>query len=297
MNAGKVVPETLLEMKKRGEPIVMISTYDYITAKIADECGVDVILVGDSLAGPILGLPNTLSVTMDEMLHHTKGVARGASRAMVVGDMPFLSYQVCIEEAVRNAGRFVKDANAHAVKVEGGEEMKEVIQAIVEAGIPVMGHIGLTPQWILKTGGYKVAGKSFEAAKKVVEDALLLEEAGVFCLVLECVPWQVAKAITERVSIPTIGCGAGRYCDGQVLVLHDLIGLTEKVPKFVKRYAEVGKEISRAITEFRQETKEKKFPTIEYCYSMSSDEEKEFVFWLASRNLKNAPYSLNNRKF
>ncbi|MEM1689776.1 MAG: 3-methyl-2-oxobutanoate hydroxymethyltransferase [Candidatus Hadarchaeales archaeon] len=285
MKTERVIPETLLDMKERGEPIVMISTYDYITAKIADECGVDVILVGDSLAGPILGLPNTLGVTMDEMLHHTRGVARGANRAMVVGDMPFMSYQTCSEEAVKNAGRFVKEAGAHAVKVEGSGAMVERIRAIVEAGIPVMGHIGLTPQWVLEIGGYRVAGKSLEAAKKLVEDALLLEKVGVFCLVLECVPWQVAKAITERLRIPTIGCGAGPYCDGQVLVLHDLIGVTEKVPKFVKKYAEVGKEISRALREFRQETKEKKFPTMEHSYSMPAEEEEKFISWLKTRHL------------
>lgn len=285
MKIERVVPETLLEMKERGEPIVMISTYDYITAKMADECGVDVILVGDSLAGPILGLPNTLGVTMDEMLHHTRGVARAASRAMVVGDMPFMSYQACSEDAVRNAGRFVKEAGAHAVKVEGSGAMVERVRAIVEAGIPVMGHIGLTPQWILEVGGYRVVGKSLEAAKRIVEDALLLEKAGVFCIVLECVPWQVAKAVTERLRVPTIGCGAGPYCDGQVLVLHDLIGITEKVPKFVKRYAEVGKEISRALAEFRQETKERKFPAMEHCYSMSPEEEEKFVSWLKTRHL------------
>jgi len=282
----RITPAALLEMKERGEPIVMISTYDYLTAKIADSCGVDAILVGDSLAGPVLGMPDTLGVTIEDMLRHTEGVARGAGRALVVSDMPFMSYQASDEDAVRSAGRLVKESRAQAVKVEGGGRMVERVRAIVESGIPVMGHIGLNPQWILQTGGYRVAGKTLEAAKKLVEDALALEKAGVFSLVLECVPWQVAKAITERLRIPTISCGAGPYCDGQVLVLHDLIGMTDKVPKFVKRYAEVGKEISRALSEFVGETKQRKFPTLDQSYSMPPEEEKKFAFWLKkSRHL------------
>lgn len=292
----RVTPANLLEMKERGEPIVMISTYDYITARIADECGIDVILVGDSLAGPVLGLPDTLSVTVDDIIHHTRGVSRGTRRAMVVGDMPFMSYQASAEDAVRNAGRIVKEGGAQAVKVEGGGRTVERVKAIAESGIPVVGHIGLTPQWILQLGGYRAVGKDVEAAKRLIEDALALERAGAFCLVLECVPWQVGRAVTERLRIPVIGCGAGPHCDGQVLVLADMIGMTERVPKFVKRYADVGREISDAIRRFREETKGRKFPDMEHSYSMPPEEEEKLVSWLESSATLNSGESRENQR-
>lgn len=262
----RVTTATFRELKARGEPIVMVSAYDYLTAKFSDEAGVDSILVGDSLAGNVLGYANTLPVTMEEMLHHTRAVARGARRALVVGDMPFMSYQASVEEAVRNAGRFVKEAGAQAVKVEGGSGVHDKIEAIVKAGIPVMGHLGLTPQWIYQLGGYKVQGRTASAARQLVREARLLEELGVFSLVLECVPWRVAKRITRSLQIPVIGCGAGPYCDGQVLVLHDLIGLTEKTPKFVKRYAEVGQVIKESLRRYRDEVKKREFPTLAHSY-------------------------------
>jgi len=230
--------------------------------------------VGDSVGNVLLGYPNTLPVTMEEMLHHTRAVARAVKRALVVGDMPFLSYQPSDSEAVLNAGRFLK-AGAEAVKVEGGTPVMARIKAILDSGIPVMGHLGLTPQWIHQFGGYRVRARTAEAARLLLREAKELERLGVFCLVLEGVPWQVAKLITERVSIPTIGIGAGPYCDGQVLVLHDLLGLTERVPKFVKRYAKLGEEVRRAIQEFKKEVKEGRFPTLEFSYEMPQEEARE----------------------
>jgi 3-methyl-2-oxobutanoate hydroxymethyltransferase len=263
----KITTATIREMKKRGERMVMIATYDYLTARMADEAGIDMILVGDSLASVVLGYRDTLAVTMDEMIHHTKAVARAAKNALVVGDMPFMSYQASAEDAIRNSGRFLKEAHAQAVKVEGGRGMIKKIEAIIDSGIPVMGHLGLTPQWIHQFGGYKVRGKTPAAARGIIEDAKKLERAGVFSLVLECVPWQLARSITKKLKIPTIGIGAGPYCDGQVLVLHDLIGLTgPRLPKFVKRYAEVGKTVRNALEDFKREVKEGKFPTLEHSY-------------------------------
>jgi 3-methyl-2-oxobutanoate hydroxymethyltransferase len=268
----KITTATIREMKKRGERMVMIATYDYLTARIADEAGIDMILVGDSLASVVLGYRDTLAVTMDEMIHHTKAVARATKNALVVGDMPFMSYQASAEDAIRNSGRFLKEANAQAVKVEGGRGMIEKIEAIIDSGIPVMGHLGLTPQWIHQFGGYKVRGKTPAAARAILDDAKKLERAGVFSLVLECVPWQLARSVTKKLEIPTIGIGAGPYCDGQVLVLHDLIGLTgPKLPKFVKRYAEVGEIIRRALKNFKREVKEGKFPTLEHSYGTKKD--------------------------
>ncbi|MEM3402670.1 MAG: 3-methyl-2-oxobutanoate hydroxymethyltransferase [Candidatus Hadarchaeales archaeon] len=268
----KVTVPLLQEMKRRGEKIVMVAAYDYFTSRMLEEAGVDVILVGDSLASIMLGYQDTLGVTMEEMIHHTRAVARGARRAMVVGDMPFMSYQASVEDAIRNAGRFLKEGHAKAVKVEGGGEMIKKIRAIVEAGIPVMGHIGLTPQWIHQLGGYRVRGKDVENAKKIIEDAVKLERAGVFSLVLECVPWQLAKVVTEKLKIPTIGIGAGPFCDGQVLVLHDLVGLTgPELPKFVKSYANLRGEMLRALKRFKMEVKEGKFPDLEHSYEMPAE--------------------------
>ncbi len=272
----RVKVTTLQEMKERGERIVMLSVYDYPTAKIADDVGVDVLLVGDSLGNVLLGYADTLSVTMDEMIHHTKAVSKAANRAIVVGDMPFMSYQASIGDSVRNSGRFLKEANAQAVKVEGGRNVIKKVQAMVDSGVPVMGHVGLTPQWIHQFGGYKLRGKTAEAARMIIEDAKMLEAAGVFSIVLECVPWELAKIITEKLEIPTIGIGAGPYCDGQVLVLHDLIGLTgDKLPKFVKQYADVGATVRKALGEFKRDVKAKKFPAIEQSYEMPKNELKK----------------------
>lgn len=263
----KVTVTTLSEMKKKREPIVMITAYDYPTAQIVDEVGVDVILVGDSAGMVVLGYENTLPVTMEEMMIFTKAVVRGAKRAMIVADMPFMSYQISPEEAVKNAGLFIKECGAHAVKLEGGEEILPIVKKIIETGIPVMGHIGLTPQSIHRIGGYRVQGRGEEARKKLLRDAKLLEEAGCFSIVLEAIPIDVAKEITESLTIPTIGIGAGPYCDGQVLVFHDLVGFyTEFKPKFVKRYAEVRKVMIEAVKTYKNEVKERKFPTDEYSY-------------------------------
>ncbi|MFN4133660.1 MAG: 3-methyl-2-oxobutanoate hydroxymethyltransferase [Candidatus Hadarchaeales archaeon] len=268
----RVTVPLLQEMKMRGEKIVMVAAYDYFTAQMLEEVGVDVILVGDSLASVVLGYPDTLAVTMDEMIHHTRAVARGAKRAMVVGDMPFMSYQASVEDAVKNAGRFLKEGRARAVKVEGGGAMVKKIKGMVDAGIPVMGHIGLTPQWIHQLGGYKVRGKDVESARRIIEDAVKLERAGVFSLVLECMPWQLARAVTKRLRIPTIGIGAGPFCDGQVLVIHDLLGMTGTgLPKFVKPYANLRGEMLKAIERFKGEVKEGKFPDLGHSYEMPGE--------------------------
>lgn len=269
----KITTTTIREMKDRGERIVMLSAYDYSTARLIDEAEADAILVGDSLANIVLGYKNTLSVSMDEMIHHTKAVARATKRALVVGDMPFMSYQASVDDAIRNAGRFLKEGHAEAVKVEGGRRIVGKIEAIIESGIPVMGHLGLTPQWMHQFGGFRVRGKTESTARAILEDAKRLERAGVFCLVLECIPWQLAKLITEKIEIPTIGIGAGPYCDGQVLVLHDLLGLTgPHVPKFVKRYAKLDNVAMKALTDFKQEVKTGKFPSLEHSYDMPREE-------------------------
>lgn len=281
MAEGKVTTVTFREMKRRGERIVMLAAYDYPTARMIDGAGIDAILVGDSVSNVVLGYRDTLAVTMEEMLHHTKAVARAVRRAMVIGDMPFLSYQASVEDAVRNAGRFLKEGGAEAVKVEGGREVLDKIGAIIQAGIPVMGHLGLTPQWVHQLGGFKVQGKSEAAARVIVEDARRLEEMGVFSLVLECVPWQLAKLITERIDVPTISCGAGPYCDGQVLVFHDLIGLSGLSPKFVKRYVQLKGPIEGALRNFREEVRSGKFPTLEHSYEMKGEELKELKKWLS----------------
>lgn len=266
-NRGTVTAPAIAGMKGRAK-ITCLTAYDYVTACLVDEAGIDIILVGDSLGSVVLGYENTIPVTMEEMLHHCRAVSRGAKSALLVGDMPFMSYQPCDADAVRNAGRFVKEGRMHAVKIEGGEEMSVRVKAIVNSGIPVMGHIGLTPQSIHRFGGYRVQGKDEARASQLVEDAKALEKAGCFSLVLECVPSALAKKITNAVSVPTIGIGAGLDCDGQVLVIHDLLGLTPGgfKPKFVKRYAELGGQASEAIRKFAEEVREKKFPTGEFSY-------------------------------
>ena len=252
---------TIQEAKKRGEKITMLTAYDYSMAKLIDESGINMILVGDSLGMVMLGYEDTLSVTMEDMIHHTKAVTRGAKNALIVADMPFMSYQASVYDAVCNAGRLMKEGRAQAVKLEGGKEVFPQIEAITKASIPVVAHLGLTPQSLNVFGGFKVQGKSEEAAKKLIEDAKGAEAAGAVAVVLECVPAKLAELISKQINIPTIGIGAGAGCDGQVLVYHDLLGLFDKfVPKFVKVYKEIGSEIAAGIGQYIAEVKSGAFP-------------------------------------
>ena len=269
----KVTTRTLREKKERGEPITMLTAYDYPTAQVMDQAGVDSILVGDSLAMVVLGYENTLPVTMEEMLHHCRAVSRGANTALLVGDMPFMSYQVSVEDAVRNAGRFLQQGNMDAVKLEGGRERIEAIRVITGAGIPVMGHLGLTPQSVNQLGGFRAQGKTAVAAKRLLEDALLLEEAGCFSIVLESVPAPLAELVSQRLHIPTIGIGAGVGCDGQVLVTHDLLGLFDRfTPKFVKKYADFHTAMQNAFANYLEDVQTKAFPTVEHSIDMAEEE-------------------------
>lgn len=269
---ARVTTTALKEMKQKGEKITVLTAYDYSTAGAVDAAGIDVILVGDSLGNVVLGYETTLSVTMNDMIHHTKAVARGVKNAMVVGDMPFLSYHVSIADSVANAGRFMQEGGAQAVKLEGGRERVETIRAIISAGIPVMGHLGLTPQSVHQLGGFRVQGRDLEAAKKMIEDAVALEQAGVFSIVLECVPAALASKISETVSVPTIGIGAGAGCDGQVLVINDMLGIYKgHVAKFVKQYADLNQAISNAVAAYRDEVKAGTFPAEEHCYAIKDD--------------------------
>ena len=257
------------EMKQKGEKISMLTAYDYATAKLVDEAGIPMILVGDSLGMVVLGYDSTIPVTMDEMIHHTKAVVRGTSKALVVGDMPFMTYQVCIDDALRNAARFIQEAGAQAVKLEGGEVMAETVKRVVAAGIPVMGHIGLTPQSINQLGGFKVIGKTPETALRLLNDARALDDAGVFAIVLECVPEGLSRIITEKVGVPTIGIGAGKFCDGQVQVISDLLGLyTDFVPKHAKQYVRLSESIRQAAADYGAEVQEGSFPTEKQSYIM-----------------------------
>lgn len=254
--------QDFLNRKKNRKKITMLTAYDYPFAQIVDEAGIDAILVGDSLSMVVQGNENTLPVTMDEMIYHTKMVSRAVKNAMVIGDMPFMSYQTGTSDAVRNAGRFLKEAGATAVKLEGGAEAEEQISAMSKADIPVMAHIGLTPQSIHRMGGYKVQGKSDESAKRLIKEAHIVEDAGAFSLLMEAVPMELAKTITEELTIPTIGIGAGPHCDGQILVLHDVIGLFERFsPKFAKQYTNLKSEALKAITTYREEIKKGIFPS------------------------------------
>ena len=251
-----------------GSRLVMLTAYDHPTARILDAAGIDILLVGDSLGNTVLGYESTLPVTMEEMLHHTRAVARAARRALVVGDMPYLSFQTGRRDAIRNAGRFLKEGGAAAVKIEGGRKRADLVRSLLDAEIPVMGHIGLTPQSVHLMGGYRVQGKKVDQARALVEDAVALEEAGVFALVLEGMPENTGRAITEAVSIPTLGIGAGRFCDGQVLVFHDLVGLGEGTPpKFVRRYARIGDEIAAAVGRFIADVRDGSFPSEAEIYS------------------------------
>lgn len=273
----KVTTLTFRQKKERGEPITMLTAYDYPTAMAIDKSGIDSILVGDSLAMVVLGYENTLPVTMDEMLHHARAVARGAKSAMLIGDMPFMSYQVSVEDAVRNAGRFIQQANMDAIKLEGGRERADAVRTIVNAGIPVMGHLGLTPQSVHQLGGFRAQGKTASAAKRLLEDAQILEEAGAFSIVLESVPARLAEFISKKISIPTIGIGAGVGCDGQVLVTHDLLGLFDRfTPKFVKKYANLHEVMNKAFTEFIDDIETKKFPAPEHTVEMTDEEWSAF---------------------
>lgn len=257
------------DMKQKGEKITMLTAYDYSTAKIIDEVGIPLILVGDSLGMVVLGYESTIPVTMEEMLHHTKAVVRGTKRAMVIGDMPFMTYHISVSDALRNAARFIQEGGAQAVKLEGGVTVAEKVRNIVNCGIPVMGHIGLTPQSIHQLGGYKVQGKTREAAARLLEDARALEQAGAFAIVLETVPAPLATLITQSISIPTIGIGAGIGCDGQVQVISDILGsFTDFVPRHAKQYAKLADIIRAAITKYDNEVKAGSFPTEEQSFSM-----------------------------
>ncbi|GFP76085.1 3-methyl-2-oxobutanoate hydroxymethyltransferase [Clostridium fungisolvens] len=263
---------TFKDSKNNGNKLTMLTSYDYSTAKLIDSAGVNGILVGDSLGMVCLGYEDTLSVTMDDMLHHCKAVTRGNKNSLVVCDMPFMSYQTSVYDAVCNAGRLIKEGKAHAIKLEGGSEFSEHVKAIVKASIPVMGHIGLTPQSINSFGGFKVQGKSEAAAKKLIEDALALEEAGAFAIVLECVPAKLAEIITKKISIPTIGIGAGKECDGQILVYQDLLALfSDFKPKFVKQYANIGDQMKLAFSQYIDEVNDGVFPSAEHEFTISDD--------------------------
>lgn len=274
----KVTTLTFRQKKERGEPITMLTAYDYPTSLAMDKAGVDSILVGDSLAMVVLGYENTLPVTMEEMLHHARAVSRGAKSALLVGDMPFMSYQVSTEEAVRNAGRFLQQGGMDAIKLEGGRERADAIRAIVGAGIPVMGHLGLTPQSVHQLGGFRVQGKTAITAKHLLEDAQILEEAGAFSIVLESVPARLAEYISKQISIPTIGIGAGLGCDGQVLVTHDVLGLFDRfTPKFVKQYANFHAEMNKAFTDYIDDVESKRFPAAEHTVEMTDEEWSAFL--------------------
>ncbi len=268
----RVTIEDLKRKKAAGEKIAMITAYDYPSARLVDEAGADIILVGDTLGMVVLGYDTTIPVTMEDMIHHTKAVVRGSQRALVVGDMPFMSYQVSPEEALRNAGRFLQEAGCQAVKLEGGVHMAPTVKRLVEVGIPVMGHIGLTPQSVHQLSGFKVQGKTPAAAVKLLNDAHALEEAGAFAIVLETIPAPLAKLITERLSIPTIGIGAGPDTDGQVQVFHDLLGLfTAFTPKHARRYAEIGDAIRRAVADYVADVRNRRFPTEEQSFQMKPE--------------------------
>jgi 3-methyl-2-oxobutanoate hydroxymethyltransferase len=274
----KVTTRTLLQKKQRGEVITMLTAYDYPTALAVDQAGIDAILVGDSLGMVVLGYENTLPVTMADMLHHCRAVARGARYALLVGDLPFMSYQVSVEQAVRNAGRFLQEAGMDAVKLEGGRERVDAIQTIVAAGIPVMGHLGLTPQSVHQLGGFLAQGRTAATARRLLEDAAMLQEAGCFSLVLESVPARLAALVSQRLHIPTIGIGAGVGCDGQVLVTHDLLGLFDRfTPRFVKKYAGLHEEIARALAAFQGEVEARTFPAPEHTVEMPDEEWEALV--------------------
>lgn len=274
MTASKrVTVPTLQQMKEQGEKIAMLTAYDFTFAQLMDQAGMDAILVGDSLGMVVQGHETTLPVTMDEMVYHTRLVRRGVQRALLVADLPFMSYQVNIEEALHNAGRLMKEAQADAVKLEGGRKHAAAIRAMVEAGIPVMGHVGLGPQSIKQLGRHKVQGKTSREIDGLITDAMAVQEAGAFSLVIEAVPWQVAQALTQALQIPTIGIGAGEHCDGQVLVYADMLGLfTSFQPHFVRRFAQLGEQASKAFADYRQAVRDGSFPSRDESYSTGEKE-------------------------
>lgn len=268
--ADKITFQTLYDMKKEGRPITVLTAYDYPTARLVEESGVDMILVGDSVGMVVHGFDTTLPVTMDMMVMHCQAVRRGARPAFIIGDMPFMSYQASTADALRNAGRLLAEGGMDAVKLEGGRAMLETVHALVQAGIAVQGHIGLTPQSVSAMGGFRVQGRGLAAAHQLVEDALLLQEAGVFSIVLESIPARLAAFISQRLEIPTIGIGAGAGCDGQVLVLHDVLGLyAGYVPRFVKRYASLDEDIKRALAAYSEDVRARRFPAEEHSYAIS----------------------------
>jgi 3-methyl-2-oxobutanoate hydroxymethyltransferase len=269
---SKVTIIDLQAKKDKERPITMVTAYDYPTGVLADRAGIDIILVGDSLAMVVLGYENTVTVTMEEMLHHCRAVAKGAQHPLLVGDMPFMSYHVSTAQAVENAGRFLKEGDMDVVKLEGGQERAQAVRAIVDAGIPVMGHIGLTPQTISKLGGFRTQGRTVEAAIQLIDDALALEGAGCFSLVLEAIPDRVATLITQKLKIPTIGIGAGPGTDAQVLVLHDMLGMFDRfTPKFVKKYADFFETGTKALQQYVQDVEQKVFPGPEHIFTMKDD--------------------------
>ena len=277
-NPKKMTVQAFRKKKEAGEPITMLTGYDYPTALVLDLAGIDAILVGDSLGMVVLGYDNTLPVTMEEMLHHCRAVRRGAKSALLIGDMPFMSYQISVDNAVRNAGRFLQEGGMDVVKLEGGKERVTTIKAIISAGIPVMGHLGLTPQSIHALGGFRPQGRTPRAARQILEDAISLEEAGCFSLVLESIPARLAELISKTISIPTIGIGSGPGCDGQVLVIHDLLGFFASfTPKFVKKYANLQNEIQKAILEYIADVTKRRYPDQEHSIEMPDEEWQLFL--------------------
>lgn len=273
MERKKITISDLMAKKEKGRKITMLTAYDYPTAQMVDNAGIDTILVGDSLGMVVLGYTSTVPVTMEEMIHHTKAVTRGTTYAFIIGDMPFMSYQTGIEKTIENAGRFIKEGECDAVKLEGGTEVAPVVKAIVTAGIPVCAHIGLTPQTATQLSGFKVQGKDAESARSMINSAKDLEKAGAFMVVMECIPDILASRITRELGIPTIGIGAGKDCDGQVLVYHDLVGLFERfTPKFVKQYIKLGPMIIDALKDYKREVEEGIFPGDEHIFKMSKEE-------------------------
>lgn len=286
MARAKFTVVDLQEKKNKGEPVTMVTAYDYPSALLADRAEIDLVLVGDSLGMVVLGLDSTVPVTMEEMLHHCRAVSRGAKHAFLIGDLPFLSYQVSVSEAVYNAGRFLKESGMDAVKLEGGREQASTVAAIVDAGIPVMGHIGLTPQSVSKLGGYRVQGRTARAAMTLLDDALALQAAGCFAVVLEAVPAPVAEAITARLRVATIGIGAGAGCNGQVLVYHDMLGMFDRfTPRFVKQYANLNEQILMALSSFRKDVAMGQFPDADHVYGMDDAELAAFRELLALRDV------------
>ena len=278
ISSKKITTRTFRLKKQRKEQLTMLTAYDYLTARAIDQAGIDSILVGDSLGMVILGYENTIPVTMEDMLHHCKAVSRGASQALLIGDMPFMSYQISTEDAVRNAGRFLQEAGMDAVKLEGGRERLPAVRAIIGSGIPVLAHLGLTPQSVHQLGGFHAQGKTALDAITIVEDALLLEEAGCFGLVLEAVPDRIAEFISQKLQIPVIGIGAGSGCDGQVLVVHDMLGLFDKfTPKFVKQYTVLHQEINQALNAYKTDVQQGLFPSPEHSFTISDDEWTVFL--------------------